>query len=110
MHTKKATAACVGLLHNQSTPKVMPPILLCWLTTSEVDAGGVTAEVWSGKMACDMGLHTKQRCVIEFLHAEKIAPINIQRCLLNIYYDQTVDVSTGRRLVVHFIFFWTNDV
>jgi hypothetical protein len=32
----------------------------------------------------------------------KIAPINIQRHLLNVYGAQTVDVSTGRRWVVQF--------
>jgi len=44
----------------------------------------------------------KQRCVIEFLHAEKIAPNDIHRCLLNIYGDQTVDVNTVRWWVAHF--------
>ena len=28
----------------RAAPKVMPPILLCWPTTSEVDVGGMTAE------------------------------------------------------------------
>ena len=35
-----------------------------------------------------------QRCVIEFLHAEKIAPTDIHRCLRNVYGDQSVDVGT----------------
>ena len=38
----------------------------------------------------------KKRCVNEFLHVEKIASIEIRWCLLNIYGDQTVDVSTMR--------------
>ena len=55
----------------------------------------MTAEGQSDKMASDMEVHMKQRCVIEFLHVEKIAPNDIHRCLLNIYRDQIVDVSTG---------------
>jgi len=54
------------------------------------------------KMASDMEVHMKQRCVIEFLHAEKIAPNDIHRRLLNVYGDQTVDVSTVRRWVACF--------
>jgi hypothetical protein len=60
------------------------------------------AEEQSGVMASDVEVRTKQRCVIEFLHAEKIAPIEIHRRLLNVYGDQTVDVSTVRRWVLHF--------
>jgi len=44
----------------------------------------------------------KQRCVIEFLHVEKITPNDIHRRLLNVYGDQTVDVSTVRRWVERF--------
>ena len=44
-------------------------------------------------MASDVEVHTEQRCVTEFLHADEIAPIGIHRCLLNIYGDQTVDVT-----------------
>ena len=44
----------------------------------------------------------KQRCVTEFLHAEKIAPNDIHRHLLNVYGDQTVDVNTVRRWVARF--------
>ena len=38
----------------------------------------------------------KQRCVNEFLHAEKTAPTDNHQHLLNIYGDQAVDVSTVR--------------
>ena len=62
----------------------------------------MTAEEQSDKMATDMKVCMKQRCVIEFLHAEKIAPNDIHRCLLNVYGDQTVDVSTVRRWVARF--------
>jgi len=63
----------------------------------------MTAEGQSDKMTSDMEVHMKQRCVIEFLYAEKIAPNDIgHRHLLNAYGDQTVDVSTVRRWVACF--------
>jgi hypothetical protein len=62
-----------------------------------------TTAVWqSYKMASHMEVRMKQTCVIEFLHAEKIAPNVIHRRLLNVYGDQTVDVSTVRRWVARF--------
>ena len=42
----------------------------------------------------------EQRDGIKFLHVEK--PSDIHQCLLSIPGDQTVDVSTERRWVVHF--------
>jgi hypothetical protein len=45
-----------------------------------------------------MKVHTKQMCVTKFLHAEKVAPIDIQRRLLNVDGDQTVDCDVGDRL------------
>jgi hypothetical protein len=48
----------------------------------------------STKMASDIEVRTKQRCVIEFLTAEQIAPTDIHRRLLKVYGDDTVDVST----------------
>ena len=57
----------------------------------------MTEEEQCDKMAADMEVLIKQRCVIEFLHAEKIAPNDIHRRLLKVYGDQTVDVSTLRR-------------
>jgi len=62
----------------------------------------MTAEGQSDRMASDMEVRMKQRCVIESLHAEKIAPNDIHRRLLNIYRDQTVDVSTVRQWVARF--------
>jgi len=59
----------------------------------------MAAEGQAGKLASNMEV---QRCVIEFLYAEKIAPINIHGCLLNVYGDLTVDVSTLRQWVVRF--------
>ena len=31
----------------KAAPKVMPPVLLCWCTTSEVDVGGMAVEIES---------------------------------------------------------------
>jgi len=50
----------------------------------------MAAEGQSDKMASDMEAWMEQRCVTEFLHAEKMAPIDIHGHLLNIYGDQTV--------------------
>ena len=74
--------------------KIMPPISLCWPMMSEAD-GGMAIEVEpsqqysvtccchvtdgsrgaSGRMAADMEMRVKQRCVFEFLHAEKLSHI-----------------------------------
>ena len=62
----------------------------------------MAAEGQSDKMAPDVGVCTKQRRGIEFLHAEKVAPIDNGQCFLNSYGDQTVDVSTARCWVVCF--------
>ena len=78
----------------RATSKVMPPILLCWPTMSEANVGGMAAEAetpsttiplhvaavqqrWSDKMMSDMGVCMKQRCGTEFLHPEKMAPIDV---------------------------------
>jgi len=53
-------------------------------------------------VASDIELPVKQRSVHEFLGAEKVAPTDIHQCLLNIYGDQTVDVSTVKQWVVCF--------
>ena len=67
----------------------MLPILLCSPTKSEVDVGDMAVKVessrqYSVKFCCmgqmtvegqsDMEVHVKQRCIIEFFHAEKTAP------------------------------------
>ena len=57
----------------------------------------MTAEGQSDRMASDMGVRMRQRCVTEFLRGEKVVLIDINRGLLNIYEDQTVDVSTLRQ-------------
>jgi len=53
-------------------------------------------------MACDMKVHMKQRCGIEFLLVEKVIPIDIHWHLLNVDGDQRVNVSTLRLWVMHF--------
>ncbi len=62
----------------------------------------MAAEGQSDKMASDMEVCMKQRCVTEFLHVEKMAPTDIHRHLLNIYGEQTMDVNTARQWVVSF--------
>jgi hypothetical protein len=52
----------------------------------------MVAEEQSGKMVSAMEVCTKQSCVIESL--QRIAPVDIQLQLLNVYGDQTVDVGT----------------
>ena len=59
----------------------------------------MAAEWQSDKTASDMEVRMKQKCVTEFLHAKTMAPTDIQY-LLNIYGEQTVDVSTVRWGVV----------
>jgi len=54
----------------------------------------MTAEGQSDKMEPDMEVCMKQ--------AEKMAPSDIHRRLLNVYGDQTVDVSTVRQWVALF--------
>ena len=53
----------------------------------------MAAEGQSDWMASDMEVPMEQRCVIEFLHEEKMASIDIHWRLLNVFGDQTVDVS-----------------
>ena len=62
----------------------------------------MAAEGQSDRMASDMDVHMKQKCVNEFLHAETMAPTDIYWYLLNTDGDQTVDVSTVRWWVVCF--------
>ena len=57
----------------------------------------MAAEGESDKMASDMEVWMKPRCVTEFLHAEEVACIEVDQCLLNIYADQTVDACTVRQ-------------
>ena len=56
----------------------------------------MAAEGQSDKMVSDTDVCMKKKCIIEFLHVEKMSHIDINQCLLNISGDQTVDVSTLR--------------
>ena len=47
-------------------------------------------------MTSDTEARMKQRSVTEFLHEEEKVPVDVHRCLLNVYGDQTMDVSTVR--------------
>ena len=62
----------------------------------------MAAEGQSDTMVSDMEVHTKQRCVAELLHAEKMGPTDIHQCLPSAYGGQTVNVSTVRWWVVYF--------
>lgn len=76
---------------------VVPPVLLCWPTISEVNVGAVAVEVepshqysvpfgsvqqmategQSNRMVSEVEVHMKQRCVTKFLHVEKKMHIDI---------------------------------
>lgn len=62
----------------------------------------IAAEGYYGKMASELVEVKEKLCVIEFFHEDKNAPIDIRRCLLNVYGDKTMDVSTVRRWMVRF--------
>ena len=51
--------------------------------------------VQSDRMMCDIDVRMKQRCGSEFLHAERMAHVDVPRCLLNVCEEQA-DVSTAR--------------
>ena len=53
------------------------------------------------QMVYDMEVQMKQRCGIEILYEDKTALSDTNQCLLNVYGDQTVGVSSVRRWVVH---------
>ena len=62
----------------------------------------MAAEEQSDRMAFDMEVSVKQLCVTEFFYVEKMAPTDIHWCLLNVYGDQTMDVSTVMQRVGYF--------
>ena len=62
----------------------------------------MAAEGQSDRMASDVEVHMKQSCGIECLRVEKMAPTDIHQCLLNVYGDQTENVSTVKWWVVCF--------
>jgi len=100
----------------------MSSVLLCWLTTSEVDIGSMAIEVepshqYSITFCCTVtdgsrgavwqnGISWKcawgKGMELNSLMWEKMAHIDIHWCFLNISEDPTVDVSTVRLWVVCF--------
>ena len=106
--------------HTWAALKVMPPILLCWFTTSEADGGGIPVEVepfclYSIAFCCHATDSSReavwQKGIWSASEAKgcdwippfgKMAPIDICQCLLNVDGDQPVDVSTVKLCVVHF--------
>lgn len=62
----------------------------------------LAAEGQSDKVASDMKVQMKQRGVTEFFHAGKKGTHWHSSTLMNVYGDQTGDVSTGRQHVLHF--------
>ena len=63
----------------------------------------MTAEGQSDKMVHALEVHMKQRCVTEFLYADKMAPMNVNSLKLSEHlWIQTVDVSTVRQRMLHF--------
>ena len=48
----------------------------------------MAAEGQSDKMASNMEVHMKCRCVTEYLHVEINAPTDIHQCLQNVYVDK----------------------
>jgi len=61
---------------------------------------GSRGAVW--QMVSVVEVLVKQRCVIEFLHAEKITPTDIHQHLLSVSGAHTVDVSMMCQWVMHF--------
>ena len=62
----------------------------------------MAAEEQSDRWVSDIEVHVKQKCATEFLHEEKMALTDMHQCLLNVYGDQTGDVSVVRGWVVSF--------
>jgi len=63
---------------------------------SEVDVGGMAVKVKPFHQ------YSVRFCCHVTLHVEKIAITDVHQCLLNIYGNQTVDVSTVRQKMAHF--------
>ena len=95
----------------RDAPKVMPPILFCWPTTSEADIGGMAVETEpsqkypitfcccarAGNRGAVWQSDARHGSVYGAKVCNWIPPcIDIHRCLLNADGDQTVDVSTVR--------------
>jgi len=101
------------LVKTRTAPKVMPPILWCWQYNSR---GWTFLSIsYNILLLCDrwqqrssltewslMETCIEQKYGTEFLHEEKMATTDTHQCLLNVSGDQTADVGTVMRWVVHF--------
>ena len=67
----------------------------------------MAAEGQSDRITSEMEMCMNQRCVIEFLHVEKMSTIDIHRHLLTCIKNRPVNVSTVRQGVVHFSSGWS---
>ena len=102
----------------RTAPKLLPPILLCWPTTSEANVVDMAVEVelsrqYSVKFCCRAtddsrgavwqngvwhgSAYEAKVCNWICLCGKKFVPYDIHRRLLKVCGDQTVDVSTVRR-------------
>jgi len=100
-------------------PKIMLPMLFCWPMISEAYVIDMAVEVETSHkypvtFSCVM-IHTRRRAVwkngiwhggayevkVYYWMGNKMALSDIHWCLLNVYGDQTVDVSTVRQWVLH---------
>ena len=94
--------------------KVMPLALLCWSTISEVHVGGMAVEAEPSHQylitcCCFVtkwcptrkGIRSKGVSLNSSMQ-KKMAPSDTERCLLNVYGAQMVDVNTVRQWVMHF--------
>jgi len=122
MNTHTKSISYTVLIYGRAALKVMTPILCYWPSTSEVDVANMAVKVepshqysimcchsatcgsrqavyamqltWKGIQSKDVELNS---CV-----QKKMAPTGIHLHLLNVYGQQTVDVSTVRQWVVNF--------
>ena len=62
----------------------------------------MAAEKQSENTVYEMEILMMERCGIQFLQVEEIMSIGIHHHMLNVYGDQTVDMSTVKWLLVHF--------
>jgi len=100
-------------INETDAPKVMPLILFCWLVASKADGGGESYCLYSIKFCCSReavwqngawhrNAHETKVCNWILPYGTSWQLTDIQWCLLNVYGDQIVDVSTVRWLVVCF--------
>ena len=59
----------------------------------------MAAEGQSDKMASDIEVYMKQRCVTAFIHLEKVVITDIHQHFLKVSGDQLIDVSTVKTVL-----------